>query len=405
MAISYKKELNQLSAVRVARLTAPGLYADGGGLGLLISPAGTRSWVFRFSFNGKERRMGAGSYPAVSLAMARELAGKYRAWAKQGIDPAKARNAEKAIAMPAVHEKTFSECAAEYIESQKPGWKSEKHAQQWTNTLKTYTFEKFGSLPIRAVDTDLVMSALSVIWICKNETATRVRGRIESILDWAAVKKYRSGDNPARWRGHLEHLLADPNKVTPVKHHPALPFSRMVSFFRALQKLDSMSAAALEFTILTAARTNETQGALPREFNLKKRIWTIPAERMKASREHRVPLSSRACQIAAQRIEIERREKTGYMFPGKRPGKTMSNMAMLEVLRGMKIGHYTVHGFRSSFRDWAAECTEYPNEMLEMALAHTVKNAAEAAYRRGDMFERRIPLMNEWERYCLPEQG
>lgn len=406
MATMYRKELNQLSAARVVHLTEPGLYADGGGLALQVAPGGSKSWSFRFMVKGKQRKMGLGSFPAVSLAQVREIAARYRTAIGQGLDPADVREKEWAArglrAAPA--EKTFDDCAASYIETHREGWKNPKHAQQWTNTLATYASPVFGLAPISSISTDMVLNVLRPIWTEKNETASRVRGRIENVLDWASAQKFRSGDNPARWRGHLEYLLADPTKVAPVKHHPALAFVRMASFFAELRRLNSISAAALEFCILTASRTNEVTGARVEEVNLKRGVWTIPKERMKMGREHRIPLTPRALQIAGQRIAIAKIDESIYLFPGKSKrteARPISNMAMLEVVRGMSFGHITVHGFRSSFRDWAAECTEYPSDVVEMALAHVVKNKAEAAYRRGDMLERRQPLMAEWEKFCL----
>lgn len=399
MVTAYKKGLNLLSAVRIAKLVEPGFYSDGGGLGLRIRAGGSRAWAFRFMIDRKAVTMGLGPYPEVSLAQAREAAAACRAQVGAGIDPKVARDAARAADAPASHTLTFDDCAARFIEAHRASWRNAKHADQWRNTLATYASPKFGDRPVAAIDTDLVMAVLEPIWRTKNETAGRVRGRIENILDWATVKKYRSGDNPARWRGHLEYLLPESSRVVVVKHHEALPYAGIHEFMAALRARTSKSAAALEFTILTAARTGETTGAISEEFDLDAAVWTVPAERMKMRRAHRVPLCARAVEIARERIAAVKEIGPPYLFPGVR-GKHLSNMAMLELVRGMPFGDITVHGFRSTFRDWAAECTEYPNEVVEAALAHVVANKTEAAYRRGDMLERRVPLMREWAAYC-----
>ncbi|WP_429497101.1 tyrosine-type recombinase/integrase [Robbsia andropogonis] len=400
MASTYNKGLNQLSALKVSRTTDPGFYSDGGGLGLQVTKAGVRFWVFRYMLAGKQRKMGLGPFPEVSLAAARDLAATNRSILRSGRDPITARNADL-VPIEAKKVPTFDEAAAAYIDAHSPTWRNDKHRDQWTNTLATYASPHFGNRAVDLIDTEVVLKALKPIWLTKNETATRVRQRVETVLDWATVQKMRSGDNPARWRGHMSYLLPAPDRVAPVVHHPALPFATMADFMVDLRQLDSLSARALEFTILTAVRTGETLGAVPAEFDLAKAIWTIPKERMKARRDHRVPLGPRALEIASERIEAEKASGTKMLFPGARKGRPLSNMAMLQVVRGMTWGHLTVHGFRSTFRDWAAERTAYANEVVEMALAHTVGNATEAAYRRGDMLERRAPLMAEWEDYCL----
>ena len=290
---------------------------------------------------------------------------------------------------------TFQQCADAYINAHKAGWKNPKHIQQWQNTLAQYAFPVFGDLDVKSIDTGLITKCLEPIWLTKNETAGRVRGRIESILDWATVHEYREGVNPARWRGHLDKLLAKPSKIQKTEHHKALPYTEINRFIDLLRLQEGVAAKCLEFTILTAARTGETIGATWDEIDLGAKTWTIPAVRMKAEREHRVPLSNHALTIlndmAAFRLN-------NYVFPSNKKG--LSNMAMLAVLKRMDQADITVHGFRSSFRDWAAESTAYPGEVVEMALAHAIKNQTEAAYRRGDLMEKRGRLMEEWARYC-----
>jgi integrase len=316
----------------------------------------------------------------------------------EGIDPIEARNATRHAAnVAATKTSTLDECAEAYIAAHQSGWRNAKHADQWKSTLKTYVSPVFGSLPVDAVDTDLVMKALGSIWTKKPETATRLRGRIESVLDWAKVRGLRTGENPARWRGHLDKLLPRRSKVATVVHHPALPYSQMAEFMTALRKEKGIAALALEFAILTAARTGEVIGAQWSEVDLNSAIWTVPASRMKARREHRVPLSARCMEIVT---ELQKMRGSEYLFPGGRKGKPLSNMALLAVLRRMKRSDLTAHGFRSTFRDWAAEQTNYPREVAEMALAHTVGDKVEAAYRRGDMFEKRRHMMEAWRRFC-----
>jgi len=285
-----------------------------------------------------------------------------------------------------------------YIAAHQSGWRNEKHREQWSSTLIRYAFPVIGVLSVATVDTALVLKVLEPIWNSKPETASRLRGRIEAILDWAKARGYRDGENPARWRGHLDKLLPAKGKVSTVRHHKAIPYRELPSFMARLRSRAEISAQALEFTILTAARTGETLGALPHEFDLDRRIWTIPAERMKASKEHRVPLCDRT-------IEIISLQKHNYkfVFPGAKLDAELSNMAMLEMLRGMVGYGFTVHGFRSAFMDWGHEVTNYPKEMMDIALAHTVSDKVEAAYRRGDMFDKRRQLMTDWQRYCFSQ--
>lgn len=387
----------QLSALKVSRTREPGLYADGGGLYLQVTNAEARSWIFRFMLNGRARSMGLGSLHTLTLAEARSKATQCRKLCLDGIDPIEAREKTRAAArLDAANTITFDACSEAYIEAHRKGWRNEKHADQWHNTLATYASPVFGALPVQAVDTGLVMRVIEPIWGEKTETATRVRGRIESVLDWAATRGYRQGENPARWRGHLQNLLPKRSKVQRVEHHAALPFREIGEFVGQLRAQSGTSPLALEFTILTAARTGEVIGATWDEIDLAERTWAVPADRMKGGREHRVPLSDRAVEI----LEGFRVLGDRYVFPGGKRGRPLSNMAMLELLKRMDRPDLTVHGFRSTFRDWAAETTHFPNEMVEMALAHIIENRVEAAYRRGDLFQKRRELMDTWAVYC-----
>src|SRR6266853_51156 len=381
------RELHRLSAKQVEAKKISGYYCDGGGLYLQVSPALTKSWIFRYAINGRERQMGLGSLLTVPLTKARKSASGYRDQLAEGIDPLEANRAtDTQDKLARARAKTFAECAKSYITAHKTAWKNAKHVEQWTNTLETYCGKVFGSMPVQEVDTPLVLKALEPIWTKKPETATRLRGRIERVLGWATTSKLRTGDNPARWKGHLDNLLPNLKKKARVKHHAALPYSQLGAFIQSLRTQEGQAAKCLEFTILTAARTGEVIGAGRDEFDLDGKVWTIPASRMKAGKEHRVPLTDRA-------VELVREQKGEQVFP-------LSNMAMLELLKRMGRDDLTVHGFRSTFRDWTAEQTNYPREVCEMSLAHTVSNAVEAAYRRGDLFEKRTRLMTEWARYC-----
>jgi integrase len=392
------RTVGKLTALKVSRPLKPGMYTDGSGLYLQVTGAGAKSWIFRFSLHGKAREMGLGSLSAVSLSEARIKAGECRRLREEGVDPIEARKTRRQqAALDAAKTLTFKEAAASYIASHKVGWRNEKHASQWENTLATYAEPVLGRLSIQAIDTALVLRVLEPIWKTKPETSSRVRGRIEAILDGAKSRGLRQGENPARWRGHLEHQLPAPSKVRRVKHHAALPYAELPDFISKLRTQESVAARALEFTILTAARTGDTIGAAWDEVNTSDKVWTIPGERMKAGREHRVPLSSRALAILSDERDVR---TSDYVFPGGKAGKPLSNMAMTEVLRRMGRGDVTVHGFRSTFRDWAAERTNFPSEVVEMALAHAVGDKVEAAYRRGDLFEKRRRLMAEWATYC-----
>lgn len=393
--------LNKLSAMAVQKAKTAGYYGDGGGLWLQISKLGGKSWVFRFTLHGKSREMGLGPVHTVSLADARTKALDHRKEIAEGLDPIEVRKSEQARAkLEAEKMKTFAECATAYIEAQRAGWKNEKHGKQWTATLETYAFPVMGALPVAGVDTGLVLRVLEPIWHTKTETASRVRGRIESVLDWATFRGYRQGENPARWKGHLDNELPARAKVQAVEHHAALPYAEIGAFMADLQQREGISPRALEFSILTAARSGEVRGALWAEIDLKAKTWTIPKERMKMDKEHRVPLSDEAVELLEAMPRIEGSE---YVFTAPRGGQ-MSDMALTAVLRRMKRGDLTQHGFRSSFRDWAGETTAYPREVIEHALAHKLKDKAEAAYQRGDLLVKRARLMADWARYCSTVQ-
>jgi integrase len=394
------RAIEKLTALKVDKEKRPGMYGDGGGLYLRVTEDGAKNWVFRFMLNGRARWMGMGPLHTVNLAEARKRASEHRLRRHDGIDPIEARRAERLQArLDAAKAVTFKECAETYIKAHRAGWRNGKHAGQWQATLATYAEPIIGKLSVQAIDTGLVLKVLEPIWTEKPETAGRVRGRVESILDWAKVRGYRTGENPARWKGHLDHLLPARGKVRRVEHHAALPYAELPGFLVALREQEGVAARALEFTLLTAARTGETIFARWTEFDLLDKTWTIPAGRMKAGREHRVPLSNRALAILEDML-AHRHADDGFVFPGGKPGRPLSNMAFLMLLRRMDRGDLTAHGFRSSFRDWAAERTNFPAEVAEMALAHTVSDKTVAAYNRSDLFDRRRRLMQQWATYC-----
>lgn len=391
------KQIEKLTPEIVATKDKPGMYPDGLGLYLQVSVWNTKSWLFRYQRFNKLRSLGLGACHTVTLSEARKRANQARLMLLDGIDPINSKHEMRQTARAAqARVMTFDQCATAYIDAKKHGWKNAKHAEQWTNTIATYASPIIGKLRVAEVDTALVMKVLQPIWTTKTETATRLRSRIESILGWATVSKYRTGENPARWRGHLDNLLAKRSKVKKVEHHPALPYAEMGAFMDNLRKQGGMGAMALEFTILTAARTGEVIGARWDEFDLPSKTWTIPPARMKAEKEHLVPLCARAIAILKELQPLGGE----FVFPGLKPQKPLSNMAMLALLKRMERGDLTVHGFRSTFRDWAAEQTAYPHEMGEMALAHAVNNKTEAAYRRGNLFKKRIRMMQDWQRHC-----
>jgi integrase len=378
----------------VRKLTSDGLHFVGGvsGLALHITKSGARSWILRVMVGGKRREMGLGAYPSVTLAQAREQAREARALIRRGIDPIEQqRAAQSALNAAVASALTFRQCAERYIAAHEASWKNAKHGQQWTNTLTQYAYPVMGKLLVRDVGLAHVLQVLEPIWATKNETASRLRGRIELVLDWATARQLREGLNPARWRGHLDKLLPRPSKIAKTEHHPALPVDGVAAFMARLRAAHGMGARALEFAILTAARSGEARGADWSEIDLKAGVWTVPGSRMKAGREHRVPLSDTAVALLNA---LPRLDGVDLVFPAPRGGQ-LSDMTLSAVLRRMKVPAVP-HGFRSTFRDWAAERTNYPRDVAEMALAHAIGDKVEAAYRRGDLFEKRRRMMTEW---------
>lgn len=394
-----RRVLHKLTPKQVVLTTKPGRLSDGGGLYLSVDPQRKR-WVFMYTLRGRQREMGLGpaGKEGVSLNSAREAAAAARQQLRDGIDPLDARRAELRDQEVADKASTFGDFSDGYILAKRSEWKNDKHASQWVTTLRDHA-APIRPLQIREVDTEAVLRVLRPIWSTVPETAQRLRGRIEAILDAARVQGLREGENPARWRGHLSHLLAKRQKLTR-GHHRALPFERVPDFTVELRSRLDVSARLLEFIVLTAARSGEARGARWCEFDVAGRVWTIPRERMKAGRQHRVPLSDRALQIV-QALEAIRLSE--FVFPNLK-GKPYCDMSMTQVLKRMGYADVaTCHGFRSSFKDWASECTGFPNEVSEMALAHTITNEAEAAYRRRTLFEKRRELMEAWARYCAGE--
>jgi integrase len=387
--------INKLSARFVQTTQKPGKVADGGGLYLQVSKTGSKSWLFRFMLNGCSREMGLGSVNRVSLAKAREQAAECRMLLGNKIDPIEYRISSRKSEEDGSKVIRFKEAALRYIEAHEISWKNKKHASQWRNTLQTYVFPVFGELDVSAIKTDDVVEVLYPIWKAKTETAARIRGRIERILDWAAVSGFRSGENPARWNGHLQNLLPAQASIRTVQHHKAMPYDDLPAFINSLKELQGISAKALEFLIYTATRTSETIGARWLEIDLKNEAWTIPAERTKTNSEHRVPLSQPALSLLNS---LYASGHETFVFPSDNRSRGLSDMAMLQVLRRMSIP-YTVHGFRSSFRDWTAEQTDVQREVAEQALGHAIGNKVEAAYRRSDLFEKRRALMDNWARF------
>jgi len=394
-----KRTVERLTALQAKRATKAGLLGDGKGLYLRVGDSGSKSWVLRYMLDGRAREMGIGSYYDLSLADARERARGFRKMVKDGVDPIDDRRVRRAL-LRAERAKvmTFRQCAEAYIVTHQASWRSQKHTAEWTRTLEVYVYPVFGATPAQVIDVGLVMKVLDGIWLAKPETAGRIRGRIEAILDWATARGYREGDNPARWRGHLENLLPRKSKLRPVQHHAALPYAELGAFMADLRQQNGIGARALEFAILTAARTAEVIGARWDEINFGEKLWTVPAARMKAGREHRAPLSHATIEILEKMQAIRTDE---FVFPGSRSGHPISNMAMTMVLRRMGRGDLTVHGFRSSFRDWTADQTNFPREVAEMALAHAVSDKVEAAYRRGELLRKRRQLMEAWARYTV----
>jgi integrase len=392
-----------LTAKQVATLAEPGRYGDGRGLYLQVTSAGVRSWLLRYERGGRERAMGLGPVDDFTLAEARDRARKARQLLKDGIDPIDARKQERArsaseAALASASTVTFRECAEQYFAFHSRKWKNAKHAAQFLSTLKMYAYPMLGKVPVGAIDKTLVLKAIDQFGTRKPRLPA-VRGRIEAVLDFAKTRGYRTGENPAAWDGNLIHALPARAAIAKVDHHAALPYPELPTFTAQLDTREGMAARALEFAIMTAARTGEVIGARWSEIDLDAKVWTVRAERMKAKKEHRVPLTTRAIEI----LKALPRE-SDFVFPGGRKGVSISNMAMAQLLKRMARVDITVHGFRSTFRDWAAERTNYPNHIVEMALAHVIGDKVEAAYRRGDLFDKRRKLMEAWEAYCTAPQ-
>lgn len=393
------KKARELKALDASRIITPGFHAVGGvaGLHLRVSASGARSWILRAVIGSKRRDIGLGGFPDVPLAVAREKARDARAKIEQGVDPIAARKSAKATLVSVL---TFDEAAKLLIQAKSPEWKNVKHAAQWKSTLDTYASPTIGKMPVDKVELTHVLDILTPLWATKTETATRLRMRMEAVLAWATASGYRKGDNPARWRGNLDALLAKPRKVTKVKHHKALPMDALPAFMADLRKGEGMAARALEFAILTAARSGEVRAATWDEIDLKAGVWTIPADRMKAGKEHRVPLSARAVALLKA---LPRMANCDYPFAGP-SGKVLSDMTLSAVMRRMEVDAVP-HGFRSTFRDWCSERTAYPNDVAEMALAHAIGNKVEAAYRRGELFDKRTKMMADWSRFIDAKQS
>ncbi|MFO1118317.1 MAG: integrase arm-type DNA-binding domain-containing protein [Beijerinckiaceae bacterium] len=396
------RQSNRLTARTVAALKAPGMYADGDGLYLAVAKSGSASWLYRYRSGGKRPELGLGSLKDVSLADARLKAAEARKMLAEGVDPLAARKAEAATAAVV----TFGDFADEVIKSLQHGWRNAKHGAQWKTTLGRDYIGALRNKPVADVDTADVLAVLQPLWQTVPETAQRLRGRIEKVLDAAKAKGLRTGENPARWRGHLDHLLPKRRKLTR-GHHAAMPFAEVPAFMTRLRAVEgAMSARVLEFAILTAARSGEARGARWEEIDLETKVWVIAAERMKAGREHRVALSTRAVSLLRGLREDADKDvdaNRGLVFPGAR-GAQLSDMALGMLLRRMGVD-CTAHGFRSSFRDWCGETTSFPREIAEAALAHSIGNEVEAAYRRGDALEKRRLLMQAWADYLEGAAG
>jgi integrase len=392
------KKVEEASALYVKRLRKPGLYAVGGvsGLQVQVTPTGAKTWILRAMVGEKRRDIGLGGYPDIPLNQARERARKARDQIRNGLDPVIERQADRArLIAEQARTITFDGAVKRYLAVKTTEFRNAKHAAQWASTLETYASPILGSMPVASINLHAIVAVLEPIWTEKTETATRVRGRIESVLAWAAVNGYRAGDNPARWKGHLDAVLAKPGKLKNVTHHRALPYEDVPAFMPELRKRQGMASKALEFTILTAARSGETRGAVWDEIDLQARLWTRPASKMKGGKEHRVPLVDSVVTLLE---ELPRFEGTDLVFPAPRGGP-MSDMTLSAVMRRMEV-NATPHGFRSTFRDWAEERTHFPTAVSEMALAHAIGNKVEAAYRRGDLLKKRLQLMEAWAKYC-----
>ena len=400
------RKARELSALQVGRIEAKGMHAVGGvsGLYLQVKPP-AKTWVLRATIGGKRRDMGLGGFPDVTLAMARDKAREARLQIDRGVDPIVARREAKSVLRAtAAAARTFRECADAYMDAKSAEWRNAKHRQQWANTLEQYAYPVIGDTLAKDVQLPQVLRVLEPIWRTRTETAKRLRGRIEVILDWATVRGFRSGENPARWRGHLDKLLPAPGKIMKREHHEALPINKMPAFIESLRAKPGLGARALEFAILNASRSGEVRGARWSEIDLEAATWTVPAERMKAGKIHRIPLSRAAVKLLKA---LPRVEGTDLVFPSSRGKKALSDMTLTKVMRDMGVDAVP-HGFRSTFRDWASERTNYPREVAEMALAHVIGDKVEAAYRRGELFEKRKRMMEDWSAFIgkpLPTSG
>jgi integrase len=391
---------HKLNSAKLRTLTKPGVYGDGSGLYLQVRHASRRTWIYRFTLRGRARWMGLGSVADVTLAEARDAAAQAHKLVKSGLDPIEARDAGEATAVP----RTFRSAAALYVAAHEAAWRSVKHRQQWDCSLATHVFPTIGDRSVATLETDHVLQVLEPIWRAKAVTAARLRGRIEAVLDYAKTRGWRTGDNPARWRGHLDNVLPSLDKFAKVEHHAALPWREVHAFVVALDAHETVAARALRFCILTAARAGEVLGATWGEINLDSPdgpLWIVPPSRMKAGREHRVPLPLTAVATLRHVAPLRAHHSPdALVFPGQKPGKPLPNTATMTLLRRMGRGDLTTHGFRSTFRDWVAESTNHQRELAEAALAHIVGNKTEAAYQRGDLLEKRRRLMNEWAAFC-----
>lgn len=396
------RTLHNLKPITLSRAMKPGYHGDGGGLYLQVTSAGAKSWIFRFALAGRRREMGVGSFPSISLAAAREAANKARALVKAGKDPITVREAERARErLEAAQGVLWAEAVDQFVEAHENSWRNKKHRQQWRNTLDTYAKPTLGTLAVGSIGTPEVIKVLEPIWYTKPETASRVRGRVERILDWSKVKGYRTGENPARWRGHLDKVFPPKAKVRKVKHHAAVPIDDLPAVYARLSESTGISAKAVRFAILTATRPGETARGLWSEIDRKNALWTIPPDRMKADREHRVTLSREALAILDEMAEV-RTDK--HLFPGHKAKKPLSLTALSKALETAGGGEATVHGTaRSTFKDWASERTSFPSEVSEMALAHSIGDRVEAAYRRGELLKKRAALMQQWASFLKSE--
>ncbi|MCU0433161.1 MAG: tyrosine-type recombinase/integrase [Bacteroidia bacterium] len=392
------KKAQELTQLAIKKLTKIGRHAVGGvaGLYLLIGDNEAKSWVLRMNVNGVRRDMGLGSFADLSLSAARDKARNIRQQIASGTNPIEERKKKRhAAILQEASAITFEKACAEFLTTHKQKWKNAKHKSQWEATLKTYAYPVIGKIVVSEITLPHIIKILEPIWTTKTETASRLRGRIETVLDWAIVREYRNKDNPARWKGYLDKVLPSPKAIAKPVHHKAIPVAAVAAFFAQLQSNTSMSSKALQFLILTATRSNEVRGATWDEIDFEKKIWTIPAERMKAAKEHRIPLASQAIALLKS---VPRHAREKYIFVAPRGGQ-LSDMALTVFMRRLNVDAVP-HGFRSTFRDWVAEHTNYPNHVAEMALAHTISNKVEAAYRRGDLFDKRREMMNEWAGFC-----